>query len=306
MSPARERTPRSRHEDQGGAVPTLYVVATPIGNLEDVTLRALRVLREVRLIAAEDTRTTRKLLTHFDVSTPVTSFHEHNKEAKLPALLAALKEGDLAVVSEAGVPGISDPGLELVAAAIQQGFPVVPVPGPSAVTTALAVSGFPADRFTALGFLPRRRKERQRLLAALVGEPRTLVAFEAPHRLRSTLEDLWETLGDRPIAVCRELTKLHEEVFRGTAQEALAHFTEPRGEFTLVVAGAPARMAQREHPSAQDTVALARQELARLRAAGEKARAAVSHVAQETGLRRRAVYELWLSLSRQRPSRRGP
>ena len=224
---------------------TLYVVATPIGNLEDVTLRALRVLREASLIAAEDTRTTRKLLSRYDVHTPVTSFHDANAARKLPALLAALRDGAVALVSDAGMPLVSDPGYQLVSAATAAGVPVVAVPGPSAVTTALVVSGLPADRFLFLGFLPRRVAERRAALQALAREQHTLVAFEAPHRLRQTLHDLLAALGDRRIAACRELTELHEEVFRGSVQEALAHFTEPRGEFTLVVEGAHRRRPRR-------------------------------------------------------------
>ena len=267
----------------------LYVVATPIGNLEDVTLRALRVLREASLIAAEDTRTTRKLLSRYDVHTPVTSFHDANAARKLPALLAALRDGVVALVSDAGMPLVSDPGYQLVSAATAAGVPVVAVPGPSAVTAALVVSGLPADRFLFLGFLPRKAGERRSALRALAREQHTLVAFEAPHRLRQTLNDLLSALGDRRIAVCRELTKLHEEVFRGSVQEALAHFTEPRGEFTLVVEGAPAAT-----PAA--SLDDARTELLRLRAEGARAKDAVDTVAGALGLPRRRVYRLWLDL----------
>ena len=267
----------------------LYVVATPIGNLEDVTLRALRVLREASLIAAEDTRTTRKLLTRYDIHTPVTSFHDANAARKLPALLAALRDGAVALVSDAGMPLVSDPGYQLVSAATAAGVPVVAVPGPSAVTAALVVSGLPADRFLFLGFLPRKAGERRSALQALAREQHTLVAFEAPHRLRQTLVDLLAALGDRRIAVCRELTKLHEEVFRGSVQEALAHFTEPRGEFTLVVEGAPAAT-----PAA--SLDDARAELLRLRAEGARAKDAVDTVAGAMGLPHRRVYRLWLDL----------
>ena len=180
-------------------MPTLYVVATPIGNLEDMTLRGLRVLREVSLIAAEDTRTTRKLLSHYDIHTPLTSYYDHNKDQKLPQVLQALEQGDVALVSDAGTPGISDPGLELVRAAAAAGFPVVPVPGPSSVVTALAVSGIPADRFLFLGFLPRSKGERQALLRSVAAMPFTLVIFEAPHRLQ-------RSLGGPDV---REATKLH-------------------------------------------------------------------------------------------------
>ncbi|MDP2954543.1 MAG: 16S rRNA (cytidine(1402)-2'-O)-methyltransferase, partial [Chloroflexota bacterium] len=216
---------------------TLYIVATPIGNLEDITLRAIRVLGEVGLIAAEDTRTTRKLLSRYSIKTPLTSYHDHNKESKLPYLLRVLQEKDMALVSDAGMPGISDPGYELVVKAVEEGIQVVPVPGPSAVTTALAISGLPTDQFVYLGYLPRRRGQRRLALQEVSGESRTLVIFEAPHRLRDSMEDIRAVLGDRRLAVCRELTKVYEEVFRGTVSQALEHFTEPRGEFTLVIAG---------------------------------------------------------------------
>ena len=218
-------------------VPALYAIATPIGNLEDISLRALRCLREVKLIAAEDTRTTRHLLNFYNIKTPVTSYHEYSKRAKLDYLLDCLEEGDVALVSEAGMPGLSDPGYKLIVAAIERGILVVPVPGASAVTAALVVSGLPTDQFLYLGFLPRRQGRRQRLLSSIVGEPRTIVAFEAPHRLRGTLSDIQETLGDRRLAICRELTKVYEEVFRGRVSQAREHFTEPRGEFTLVIEG---------------------------------------------------------------------
>jgi len=218
-------------------VPALYVIATPIGNLEDISLRALRFLREVKLIAAEDTRTTRRLLNAYNIKTPLTSYHEHSKKAKLDYLLDYLKEEDLALVSEAGMPGLSDPGYELIAAAIGRGISVVPLPGASAVITALVVSGLPTDQFLYLGFLPRRKGQRQRLLSSIVDEPRTIVAFETRHRLREALRDIEEILGDRRLAVCRELTKVHEEIFRGRVSQAREHFAEPRGEFSLVIEG---------------------------------------------------------------------
>ncbi len=218
-------------------MPALYVVATPIGNLEDVTLRALRLLREAKLIAAEDTRTTRRLLNAYDITTPLTSYHEHSKRAKLGYLLDCLETDDLALVSEAGMPGVSDPGYELIVAAIERGICVVPVPGPSAVVTALAVSGLPTDQFLYVGFLPRRQGQRQRLLGSLADETRTIVAFETRHRIQEALGDIEEVLGDRRIAVCRELTKVHEEIFRGSVSEAREHFAEPKGEFTLIIEG---------------------------------------------------------------------
>jgi 16S rRNA (cytidine1402-2'-O)-methyltransferase len=215
----------------------LYVVATPIGNLEDVSLRALRILREVRLIAAEDTRKTRRLLNAYNIETPLTSYHEHSKRAKLDYLLGHLEKEDLALVSEAGMPGLSDPGYDLIVTATDRAISVVPVPGPSAVITALVISGLPTDQFVYVGFLPRRKGQRQRLLSSVSNEPRTIVAFEAPHRLREALTDIEEILGDRRVSVCRELTKVHEEVFRGRVSEAREHFAQPRGEFSLVIEG---------------------------------------------------------------------
>jgi len=215
----------------------LYVVATPIGNLEDISMRALRLLREVKLIAAEDTRTTRHLLGAHDIKTPLTSYHEHSKMAKLDYLLDFLEREDLVLVSEAGMPGLSDPGYDLIVAAIENGVTVVPIPGASAVITALAVSGLPTDQFIYVGFLPRRKGQRQRILSSILEEPRTIVAFETPHRLNEALLDIEEILGNRRISVCRELTKIHEEIFRGRVSQAREHFVKPRGEFTLVVEG---------------------------------------------------------------------
>ena len=270
-------------------MPTLYVVATPIGNLEDVTLRAIRTLREVDLIAAEDTRVTRRLLSRYDVHTPLTSYNEHNAARKLPAILSALAAGDVALVSDAGTPGISDPGLELVRAAADAGVPVVSVPGPSAVVTALAASGMTADRFLFLGFLPRRRADRRKLLAEAAGLPHTLVVFETPHRLRAALTDMLDTLGDRRIAALREATKLHEETWRGAISDCLAHFSEPRGEFTLVVEGGTP-------PASPPSTADAEAALRAMLRAGVSPREARERVAAETGLPRREVYRLWLGL----------
>ena len=269
------------------AMPSLYIVATPIGNLEDITLRALTVLREVGLIAAEDTRVSRKLLERYEIHTPMTSYHEHNKLTKLPSLLATLQQKDVALLSDAGTPGINDPGYELVRAAGTAGIPVTPIPGPSAVTSAVAISGISVDMFIFLGFLPRKQTERRRLLESLAGEAPALVALETPHRLRGALKDTLDTLGDRRIAVCRELTKLHEEVFRGTVSEALEHFDSPRGEFTLVIEGNVEGM-----PAGSEGEA--RERLARLREEGLGARHSVAMVAGESGLTKREVYRLWL------------
>jgi 16S rRNA (cytidine1402-2'-O)-methyltransferase len=215
----------------------LYVVATPIGNLEDITLRALRVLGEVQLIAAEDTRTSRKLLNRYDIKTRLTSYFEHNKKNKMPMLLETLEEQDIALISEAGTPGISDPGYELIKGAIEKGFQVVSLPGPSAVTSAMAASGLPAEQFVYLGFLPRKKGEKRRLLESVSTEPRTIICFESPYRVVDSLQAMLEKLGDRNVAVCRELTKLYEEVFRGTLSESVIHFQKPRGEFTIVIQG---------------------------------------------------------------------
>ena len=218
-------------------MPALYIIATPIGNLEDISLRALRLLREVQLIAAEDTRTTRRLLTAYDIKTSLTSYHEHSKRAKLDYLLEYLKKEDLALVSEAGMPGLSDPGYELIVAAIGRGISVIPIPGVSAVITALVVSGLPTDQFVYVGFLPRSKGQRQRLLNSIADERRTIVAFETRHRLTGVLGEIEEILGDRRLCVCRELTKVYEEIFRGRVSQAREHFAEPRGEFSLVIEG---------------------------------------------------------------------
>lgn len=263
---------------------TLYVVATPIGNLEDITLRALRILREVDLIAAEDTRHTSKLLQHYGIRKFLVSYHEHNEARRVPELVAQLRSGrSVALVSDAGMPGVSDPGYELVRACVEAGIPVVPVPGPSAILAALVASGLPADRFLFAGFPPRKASERRRFLEELVEERATLILFESPERVTQTLRDLHEVLGDRRVAVCRELTKLHEEVFRGTIHQALAHLEAhpPRGEITLVVEGARSAPADPER---------AEEELQRLLEGGASVREAAEAVARTCGLSRRDAY----------------
>ena len=271
-------------------MPSLYVVATPIGNLEDISLRALRVLRQVELIAAEDTRKTKRLLDTYDIKTPLTSYYEHNKHSKLGYILEKLVRGDVAIVSEAGMPGISDPGYELVVAAAEQGIPVVPVPGASAVTAALSVSGLPTDRFSYIGFLPRKAGDRQRLLQSVVDEPGSIIVLEAPHRLPAALADILQVLGDRRLAVCRQLTKRHEEVFRGTVSQAIEHFARPRGEFTLVIEG-------RKDEAGPQLTADIEQRLSKLRQSGETAKEAVAVVAGETGLSKKELYRAWLRLA---------
>lgn len=217
----------------------LYLVGTPIGNLGDITARALEVLREVDLVAAEDTRQTAKLLNHFEIRVPTTSYHEHNAARREPELLARLERGErIALVTDAGMPAISDPGSTLVRAAADRGHEVQVVPGASALTAALALSGLDATRFVFEGFPPREGKARRRIFRQLAGEHRAIVFFEGPHRLVASLRDLAAILGvDRPVAVCRELTKIHEEVFRGSLAEAAAHFEAhpPKGEATLVL-----------------------------------------------------------------------
>lgn len=220
----------------------LYIIATPIGNLEDITLRALRTLKEVDLIAAEDTRHSKILLNKYEIQTPLLSYHSHSSTAKTDKIIDLLREGkSVALISDAGTPGISDPAYQLVSAAIEANIQICPIPGPSALLAALSISGLPMDKFLYLGFLPLK-KGRQTLLQTLPAETRTIVIFESPHRLVKTLAQLLEFLGDRQIAVCRELTKIHEQALRGTIEQTLSHFqkTKPRGEFVLVISP-PAR-----------------------------------------------------------------
>ena len=269
---------------------TLYIVPTPIGNLEDITLRALRILKEARLIAAEDTRTSRVLLQHFQIETPMTSYHEHNKLSKQNAIFDALKLGDVALISDAGTPGISDPGYELVREAIAQGYAVVPLPGPNAAIAALVGSGLPTDEFIYLGFLPKKQHPRRDLLHNLRMQRRTLVAYESPHRLADTLGLIAQVMGDaRQVCVAREISKKFEEFFRGTAREALAHFTEenPRGEVTLVIAGAP-------EPQVWDAERVREALIARSEA-GESRSQAAKAIAAESGWKKSDVYAISLS-----------
>ena len=272
-------------------MPVLYVVATPIGNLEDISLRALRILGEVGLIAAEDTRKTRRLLTKYDIKTPMTSYFEHNKTSKLDYILDRLQKDDVALVSEAGMPGISDPGYELIKAAGQRYIDIVPVPGPSAVTTALGISGLPTDRFLYSGFLPPKPNDRKRALKSVAEESGTIILLETPHRLSAALNDIREVLGDRKLSVCRELTKLHEEIFRGTVGEAIKYFRKPRGEFTLVIEG----KSKDEKPAINEDV---EKQLHELYLGGAKAREAIGVVSEQTGLSRKELYKSWLKLDK--------
>lgn len=279
---------------------TLYLVATPIGNLEDLTFRALRILKEVDLVAAEDTRHSRKLFSHFGITTPLTAYHEHNEDRKTAELLKAMGEGrSVALISDAGTPAIADPGYRLVRACREAGIPVAAVPGPAAVTAALSVAGLPTDRFAFEGFLPARAKARSDRLQALKAEERTLVFYEAPHRLTATLREMVEVFGaGREIAVARELTKVHEEVARGSAQEVLAHFIgekKVRGEIVLLVA--PGREEAPQRPLAE----VLRERLA----AGDRpAREVVKEVAREFGLPGSEVYQEWLAIKAEEEKKR--
>ncbi|MEH2082546.1 MAG: 16S rRNA (cytidine(1402)-2'-O)-methyltransferase [Nostoc sp.] len=272
---------------------TLYIVGTPIGNLEDITFRAVRILQTVDIIAAEDTRHTGKLLQHFQVKTPQMSYHEHNRTSRIPELLEHLINNKaIALVSDAGMPGISDPGYELVKACIEAGIPVVPIPGASAAITALSAAGLPTDRFVFEGFLPAKTQHRQEHLESLQTESRTLIFYESPHRLRDTLQDLAEIWGsDRQIVLGRELTKLYEEFWRGTIAEAIAYYTqrEPQGEYTLVLAGIPPSQPQLTEEELKA-------ELKQLISQGISRSQASRQLAKFTSLPRRQLYQLALSI----------
>lgn len=271
----------------------LYLCATPIGNLEDMSRRVLRVLGEVDLVAAEDTRHTLKLFSHFDIHTPLTSYHEHNKKSKGEQLLQQLLEGkNIALVSDAGLPGVSDPGEELVALAVDAGVAVVPLPGPSAALTALVASGLPTGRFVFEGFLPARGKQRRQRLEELKGEKRTIILYESPHRIKATLTELAAVLGERRGAVARELTKKYEEIRRGTLSELLewCRANNPRGEYTLVLEGAgeEAPSAESSPPDAGQVVEL----VLELEARGVARNEAIKKAARQSGINRRELYDL--------------
>lgn len=269
---------------------TLYIVATPIGNLEDMTFRAVRILQDVHLIAAEDTRTSRVLLNHFEIDTPMTSYHEYNKSGKHEQIFDALAVGDVALISDAGTPGISDPGYELTHAAIERGYPVVPIPGANAAITALVASGQPTDSFVYLGFLPKKQNARRDLFKSLKGEKRTLVAYESPYRVADTLGIVASILGDdREVCIAREITKKFEEFWRGTARAAHQHFLEdnPRGEVTLIIGGMPVTQGkwdkQQVRSALQDRIN-----------AGDSLSMAAKAIAAESGWKKSAVYDLGL------------
>jgi 16S rRNA (cytidine1402-2'-O)-methyltransferase len=267
-------------------MPTLYLVGTPIGNLEDISLRALRILGEVGLIAAEDTRTTAKLLRHYNIDTPLISYHDFSGADRVNHLLEKLGGMDVALVSEAGMPGLSDPGYRLVATAAAANIPIVPIPGPAAAIMALVSSGLPTDSFLFLGFLPRQKQARRAALTAVAHLPYTLVLYESPRRVLGLLADVTAALGDRPVAIGRELTKLYEEIWRGSASEAAAYFTEKgtRGEFTLVIGGA-------EKGEQLWTETAVRQALRDHVAQGFSRKEAAVKVAAESGWRKRDIYK---------------
>ena len=272
---------------------TLYIVATPIGNLEDISLRALRTLREADVIAAEDTRVSRKLLNHFKIKKPLISYYEQNKGLREQVLLDLLLEGkNLALVSDAGTPAVSDPGQDLVRAAVAQGIEVVVIPGASAMLTALVGSSLDTSRFCFEGFLPREKSERRARLSDLASEQRTMIFYEAPHRLKPVLADMLAAWGaDRPISVGRELTKIHEEMIRCTLGElhALYEQQDPRGEYVLVVAGAPEPMAEEADPEQIE------QELNAMMADGLPRKEAARILAERYGLKVRDVYQMGLN-----------
>ena len=265
---------------------TLYIVSTPIGNLEDITLRALRVLREVTLIAAEDTRRTQKLLNYYDIRKPLISYHQHNQHRRAQPLLEALAQGNVALVSDAGTPLINDPGAALVEAALSVGHKVVPIPGPSAPLTALVASGLPTDAFLYLGYLPRKSNSRRAFLQAVADLPYTLIFLETPHRLQAALEDMAAVFGPhRPLTIARELTKQHEEFIRGTVADAKAHFSvhSPHGEFVLVVGGATHISPKWDEKSLEEAI------IAGL-SAGTQPSALARRLAASSGWKRREVY----------------
>ena len=270
----------------------MYIVASPIGNLEDITLRALRILKEVDLIAAEDTRHTKKLLVHYGIATPLTSYHQHNENAKSASLVQRLSSGcRVALISDAGTPIVSDPGFRLVQGAIQAGIPVVPIPGPSALTAILSACGLPSERFVFEGFLPARKTERRERLRELREEQRTLVFYEAPHRVKESLQDLLEILGDRQVVLGREMTKLHEEFIRGSVSElaAQAKTKEWRGEMTLVVRGAIG-----DRVSKTDRDRDLRSEIKKLRKEGMRVKEIAELLGERFFLSKREVYRLAL------------
>ncbi|HET8965759.1 MAG TPA: 16S rRNA (cytidine(1402)-2'-O)-methyltransferase [Candidatus Acidoferrum sp.] len=285
-------------QESNGRTGCLYLVATPIGNLEDITLRALRILKGADQIACEDTRHTQKLLNHYNIQKPLVSYHEHNEMTRAPELVLAMEQGaQIALVSDAGMPLVSDPGYRLVTLALRHHLPVVPIPGPSALLAALSASGLPNEEFLFAGFLPARTGERRRALERLRIEDRTIILYEAPHRIEETLADARDVLGDRPACLAREVTKLHEEFRRGTLSELTASLSEKpaRGEITLLIGAVPPEERSVERDSSQS---LAERVDELIRQAKLDRREALKLAAKERGMTKRAAYqELHLDLS---------
>lgn len=276
---------------------TLYICPTPIGNLEDITIRVLETLKAVDLIAAEDTRHTKKLLTHFDIHTQLFSYHEHNKTKAGPVLIEKLMEGlSVALVTDAGTPGISDPGEDLIKLAIEHDIDIVSQPGATAFVTALVASGLPTGRFAFEGFLDRHKKRRKEALEALKNETRTLIFYEAPHRLKDTLESILATLGNRQMTAARELTKRYESYVRGSVEDVLAHFTQtdPKGEFVLIVAGADPNEIQTESDPLMELSL--EEHLRYFLDQGMRKKEAAGIVAEARGLNKRDVYRISVDL----------
>jgi len=278
-------------------VGTLFLVATPIGNLEDISFRALRILRDVHLIAAEDTRRTAKLLQHYDIHTALISYYEHNKIQRLDKILSVLRTHDIALVSDAGTPLINDPGYELVAAVLESGFNVCPIPGPSAPIAAITASGLPSDSFLYLGYLPRTQNSRKRLLLELRQVPYTLVFLETPYRIIPSLEDIRDVLGDRKIAIARELTKMHESILRCSVTAAIDYFAEhkPVGEFTIVIQG------QSTSPEYWEESTM-REEISAFLESGESPTRIASILANISGWSRRDIYKLVVEMNPKKES----
>ena len=279
----------------------LYLCATPIGNLEDITLRVLRTLKEADLIAAEDTRHSIKLLNHFDIKTPMTSYHEFNKVEKARYLVDKMREGtNVALITDAGTPGISDPGEELVRQCYEAGIEVTSLPGPAACITALTISGMATRRFAFEAFLPSDKKEKQEIFEELKKETRTIILYEAPHRLVRTLSELLENLGDRRISVCRELTKTHETVFRTTVSEALSYYEteEPRGECVLVIEGKNRMEIQQEQERSWEAISI-EEHMKRYLDGGTDKKEAMNLVAKDRGMKKRDVYQYLLNAGKE-------
>lgn len=279
----------------------LYLCATPIGNLEDITLRVLNTLKEVDLIGAEDTRHSIKLLNHFQIRTPMTSYHEYNKVEKARYLVEQMQKGlNVALITDAGTPGISDPGEELVRQCMEAGIPVTSLPGPAACITALTMSGLSTRRFCFEAFLPPDKRERSRILSELANETRTIVLYEAPHHLLSTLEELYGALGERRMTICRELTKRYEEAEPTTLTAAMEKYraNEPKGEYVLVIAGRPPEEIQREKQKSWEAITLS-QHMERYLAEGMDSKSAMKAVAKDRGISRRDVYQALLKEEKQ-------